>query len=95
MGPSVKYCEVLGGPTSAIFGTITLDPLYFEVHIFLGPPDPSYMCLKIPKCAIFSTFWVSGQKNHPKVGVHREQFNIGNLAHIFRHASVSSTYPCL
>ena len=43
MGPSVKYCEVLGGPTSAIFGTITLDPLYFEGHIFSDPLDPPYM----------------------------------------------------
>ena len=35
-----NYC---GGPTSAIFATIDLDPLYFVVHMFLAPSDPPYM----------------------------------------------------
>ena len=50
MGPSVKYCEVLGGPTSAIFGTITLDPLYFEGHIFSGHPTPPIMSKNSKMC---------------------------------------------
>ena len=45
----------------------------------LTPP----ICLEMPKCAIFSTFWVSGGKNHPKVEVRREKFNIGNFPHSF------------
>ena len=71
-------------PISAIFGTIDLDSLYFEVHIFLDPPTPpAPICLKMPKCAIFGTFWLCHFKNTPKVGVHREKFNIGKVAQIF------------
>ena len=46
---------------------------------FRTPPTPP-ICLKMPKCAIFSTFWVSGEKNHPKVVVYREKFNNGFFA---------------
>ena len=46
---------------------------------FRDQPTPP-ICLKMPKCANFSTFWESGEKNHLKVGVHRENFLIGNLA---------------
>ena len=46
----------------------------FRSH--LTPP----ICLKMPICAIFSTFWESYLKHTPKVGVHREKFNIGNVA---------------
>ena len=49
----------------------------FRAH--LTPP----ICLKMPICAIFSTFWESHLKHTPKVGVHREKFNIGNVAQIF------------
>ena len=49
----------------------------FRTH--LTPP----ICLKMPICAIFSTFWESHLKHTPKVGVHREKFNIGNVAQIF------------
>ena len=49
----------------------------FRSH--LTPP----ICLKMPICAIFSTFWESHLKHTPKVGVHREKFNIGNVAQIF------------
>ena len=49
---------------------------------FWTPPIPP-ICLKTPKCAIFSTFWESHLKHTPKVGVCREKFNIGNVAHIF------------
>ena len=49
----------------------------FRTH--LTPP----ICLKMPICAIFSTFWESHLKYTPKVGVHREKFNIGNVAQIF------------
>ena len=37
-------------PISAIFGTIDLDSLYFEVHIFLDPPPP-------PSNAQMCYFW--------------------------------------
>ena len=49
----------------------------FRSH--LTPP----ICLKMPICAIFSTFWESHLKHTPKVGVHREKFNIGNVAQNF------------
>ena len=49
---------------------------------FRTPPTPP-ICLKMPICAIFSTFWESHLKYTPKVGVHREKFNIGNVAQIF------------
>ena len=49
----------------------------FRSH--LTPP----LCLKMTKCAIFSTFWESHLKHTPKVGVHREKFNIGNVAQNF------------
>jgi len=37
----------------------------------------------MPKCAIFGTFWLFHFGNTPKVGVHREKFNIGKVAQIF------------
>ena len=49
----------------------------FRSH--LTPP----ICLKMPICAIFSTFWESHLKHTPKVEVHREKFNIGNVAQNF------------
>ena len=36
------------GPRSTIFGTIALDPLYFEAHIFSYPLDTPYMSKKSP-----------------------------------------------
>ena len=51
--------------------------------IFFWTPLTPPICLKMTKCAIFSTFWESHFKNTPKVGVHRENFNIGNLSQIF------------
>ena len=60
-----------------IFTHKTLMPIFFWTP--LTPP----ICLKMTKCAIFSTFWESHFKNTPKVGVHRENFNIGNLSQIF------------
>ena len=45
----------------------------------LTPP----ICLKMPKCAIFGTFWLFHFGNTLKVGVHREKFNIGKVAQIF------------
>ena len=71
-----------GGRKVAIFGMEDLDPQYFDVSNFSVPPDPS-ICLKMPICAIFSTFWESHLKHTPKVGVHPEKFNIGNVAQIF------------
>merc|ERR1719458_815722 len=51
---------------------------------FWTPPIPP-ICLKTPKCAIFSTFRESHLKHTPKVGVHRENLLIGNVAqNIFR-----------
>ena len=72
-----NYCGAPGGPTSAIFATISLDPLYFEVHIFSDPHDPPYMS-KNAKMCYFEHFSESRGKNHPKVWVRREKFNIGN-----------------
>ena len=77
-----NYCGAPGGPISAIFATITLDPLNLEVHIFSDPIDPP-ICLKMSKCANFGLFWSFHFKDAPKVGVHREKFNIGNVAQIF------------
>ena len=44
------YYGTPGGPKSVIFATIDLDPLYFEVGIFLGPPDPPYMSKNAQMC---------------------------------------------
>ena len=77
-----NYCGAPGLWMFAIFATIHLHPLYFEVHIFSDPPDPP-ICLKMPKCANFGLFWSFHFKDTPKVGVHREKFNIGNVAQIF------------
>ena len=49
---------------------------------FRTPPTPP-IWLETQKCAILSTFWESGGKNHPKVEARREKFNIGNFPHIF------------
>ena len=46
---------------------------------FRTPP----LCLKMPKCANFGLFWSFHFKDAPKVGVHREKFNIGNVAQNF------------
>ena len=59
-----------------IYGIMVHDPLVFEASIFSGPTDPP-MCLKMPKYANFSPLWVSDEKNHLKVGVHREKFKTG------------------
>ena len=37
----------------------------------------------MPKCATFGLFWSFHFKDTPKVGVHREKFNIGNVAQTF------------
>merc|ERR1712020_231221 len=74
-----KYCGTPRGPKSAIFVTIDLDPLYFEVGIFWAHPTPP-ICLKMPKCAILSPSLAFHFKHHPNVGVYRENFLIGNLA---------------
>ena len=71
-----------GGRKVAIFGMEDLDPKYFDVSNFSVTPDPP-ICLKMPICAIFSTFRESHLKHTPKVGVHREKFNIGNVAQNF------------
>ena len=46
---------------------------------FWAHPTPP-ICLKMPKCAIFSPSLAFHFKHHPKVGVYRENFLIGNLA---------------
>ena len=58
--------------------------------MFSDPPDPP-LCLKMPKCAIFGPFWPFHLKHTPKVGVHRENFNIGNVAQIVLVASYRSS----
>ena len=47
------------------------------------PHQTPRICLKMPKCAIFGLFWSFHFKDTPKVEVHREKFNIGNVAQIF------------
>ena len=85
---SIEHRNVLGEKINfsvhsarkiVIFGRDDLDPLNINANLFWTPP----ICLKMTKCAIFSTFWESHFKNTPKVGVHRENFNIGNLSQIF------------
>ena len=49
-------------------------------YICFWTPQVPPICLKTPKCAIFSTFWESHIKHTPKVGVHRENLLIGNFA---------------
>ena len=49
----------------------------FRSH--LTPP----ICLKMPICAIFSTFRESHFEHTPKVRVRCKKFNIGNVAQIF------------
>ena len=88
---SIEHRNVLGEKINfsvhsarriAIFGRDDLDPLNINANLFWTPLTPP-ICLKMTKCAIFSTFWESHFKNTPKVGVHRENFNIGNLSQIF------------
>ena len=57
-----KYCGAPGGPISAIFATITLDPLYFEVHIFSDPLDPPYMSKNAKMCYFEHFFGVRWKK---------------------------------
>ena len=56
---SIKHANVLsekinfsalGGSKVAIFGGDGLDPLHFEVHMFLDPPDPPYMSKNAKMC---------------------------------------------
>ena len=42
--------SALGGSKVAIFGGDGLDPLHFEVHMFLDPPDPPYMSKNAKMC---------------------------------------------
>ena len=44
------YFSALGGSKVAIFGGDGLDPLHFEVHMFLDPPDPPYMSKNAKMC---------------------------------------------
>ena len=55
----------------------TLRSVFFRAH-----PTPP-ICLKMPKCAIFSPSLSSHFKHHPNVGVYRENFLIGKLAQNF------------
>ena len=40
----------LGCSKVAIFGGDDLDPIYFEVHMFLDPPGPPYMSKNAKMC---------------------------------------------
>ena len=42
--------SALGGSKVAIFGGDELDPIYFEVHMFLNPPGPPYMSRNAQMC---------------------------------------------
>ena len=62
---------------------------YILMSVIFRPHLTPPLCLKMTKCAIFSTFRESHFEHTPKVGVRREKFNIGNVAQIFL---VASTY---
>ena len=51
--------------------------------IYFWTPPTTPICLKCLKSLKFSPSWLSGEKNHLKVGVYRENFNIGNVAQNF------------
>ena len=42
--------SALGGSKVAIFGGDDLDPIYFELHMFLNPPGPPYMSKNAKMC---------------------------------------------
>ena len=50
----IKCRIIIRAPNFVIFGIMVHDPLYFKVGIFRDQPTPP-ICLKIPKCANFST----------------------------------------
>ena len=82
--------KIIVGPQEAQYPQFLLQlPLthYILRSIFFRTHSTPPICLKTQKCAILSTFWESGGKNHPKVGVRREKFNIGNCPQIFFRAS--------
>ena len=60
----------------------TLNQYILRLVIFWPYPTPP-ICLKMPKCAIFCTFGESHFKHTPKVGVHRENLLMGNVAQTF------------
>ena len=51
--------------------------------IYFWTPPTTPICLKCLKSLKFRPSWLSGEKNHLKVGVYRENFNIGNVAQNF------------
>ena len=51
--------------------------------IYFWTPPTTPICLKCLKSIKFSPSWLSREKNHLKVGVYRENFNIGNVAENF------------
>ena len=51
--------------------------------IYFWTPPTTPICLKCLKSLKFSPSWLSREKNHLKVGVYRENFNIGNVAENF------------
>ena len=68
---SIKHANVLsekinfsalGGSKVAIFGGDGLDPLHFEVHMFLDPPDPPYMSKNAKMCYFEHFFGVRWKK---------------------------------
>ena len=82
--------KIIVGPQEAQYPQFLLQlPLthYILRSIFFRTHSTPPICLKTQKCAILSTFSESGGKNHPKVGVRREKFNIGNCPQIFFRAS--------
>ena len=58
---SEKYCGAPGGPTAQFFLQLPLTH-YILRSIFFWAHPTAPICLKMPKCAIFGTFWVSGEK---------------------------------
>ena len=78
--------KIIVGPQEGQYPQFLLQlPLthYILRSIFFWTHSTPPICLKTQKCAILSTFLESGGKNHPKIGVRSEKFNIGNFPHIF------------
>ena len=67
-------------PPNLTQGTLTQ---YVLRLVILRPHPTPPICLKMPKCAKFCTFGESRFKHTPKVGVHRENLLMGNVAQTF------------
>ena len=78
-----NYCGAPGVPISEIFATITLDPLYFEVHIFLDSLDPPYMSKNAKMCYFEHFFGVRSKKPPQSMGPPWKNLTLGIVLKFF------------